>query len=218
MELKITARNLNVSDRFRQYASEKASKVEQFAHRPEELVIRITRHDHNRHSGAEDQVELTVYEPGHVVRAEARAADKFAAFDVAFAKLLERLRRYADKKKVHRGGGHTRIGTSELTASDFAGLDVTPANFDSTGPVSSSADANIEATDQVEPPAEMGESPIVIRRKQFDAQSMSPEEAVSQMELVGHDFYLFVDEETQKPSVVYQRKGWNYGVISLSAQ
>lgn len=216
MELKITARNLNVSDRFRQYVSEKADKVEQFAHRPEELVIRVTRHDHSRQSGAEDQVELTVYEPGHVVRAEARAADKFAAFDLAFAKLLERLRRYADKKKVHRGGGHVRVGVSELTANDFAGLDVTPASFNSAGvvPIHSAP----ESSEQPELAQDMGDSPIVIRRKAFEAQSMSPEEAVSQMELVGHDFYLFVDEESQKPSVVYRRKGWNYGVISLVAR
>ena len=105
MELRISAKNLTVSDRFRDYVTEKAGKVEQFAHRPQELNIKITRHEHSKGAGQEDQVELTVYEPGHVVRAEARASDKFAAFDIAFGKLLERLRRYSDKQKKHQGEG-----------------------------------------------------------------------------------------------------------------
>ena len=71
MELKITAKNLNVSDRFRDYVSEKAGKVEHYSHSPQELIIKVTRHDHSKHAGVEDQVEITVYEPGHVVRAEA---------------------------------------------------------------------------------------------------------------------------------------------------
>lgn len=210
MELKITAKNLNVSDRFREYVSEKAAKVEQFAHRPEELFIRITRHDHNRHAGQEDQVELTVYEPGHVVRAEARAEDKFAAFDIAFGKLLERLRRYSDRKKVHRGGGHKHIGTSELTASDFAGLDVKPAEFGS----AASAPSLATAVDEV---PDFGKSPVEIRRKVFESAPMTVDDAVTQMELVGHDFFLFQDIETGRTSVVYRRKGWSYGVITLNA-
>lgn len=211
MELKITAKNLNVSDRFREYVSEKAAKVEQFAHRPEELFIKVTRHDHNRQSGQQDQVELTVYEPGHVVRAEARAEDKFAAFDIAFGKLLERLRRYSDRKKVHRGGGHKHIGTSELTASDFAGLDVTPAEFGA-----NVAPAAVAATLIDEAP-DFGTSPVEIRRKVFESTPMSVDDAITQMELVGHDFYLFIDSETGNSSVVYRRKGWSYGVITLNA-
>ena len=128
MELKITAKNLTVSERFREYVSDKSSKVEQFSHRPQELNIKVTRYEHNRNAGVEDQVELTVYEAGHVVRAEARASDKFAAFDVAFGKLLERLRRYSDKHKVHRGGNHKNLGTSELTAAGFSQIDLIPAD------------------------------------------------------------------------------------------
>ena len=211
MELRITARNLNVSDRFRDYASEKAGKVEQYAHRPEELFIRVTRHDHNRNSGQEDQVELTVYEPGHVVRAEARAEDKFKAFDIAFGKLLERLRRYSDKKKVHRGGGHKHIGTSELSASDFAGLDVKPASFGGAVLQQTIDEPEIQAA------PDFGKSPVEIRRKEFDSEPMTVDDAITQMELVGHDFYLFVDSESGKTSVVYRRKGWSYGVITLNA-
>jgi hypothetical protein len=61
-------------------------------------------------------------------------------------------------------------------------------------------------------------SPVVIRTKNFGAEWMTVEEAVDRMELVGHDFFLFVDVRTDHPSVVYRRKGWDYGVIALETQ
>lgn len=200
MEIRFTAKNLNISDRFREYVAEKANKVEQFSQRPEELNIKVTRYDHNRKAGQEDSVELTVFEPGHTLRAEAKAADKFSAFDLAFQKLLERLRRYADRHKVHRGGNHKNLGASELSASNFASIDVTPVNHDVlTGKI-----PLLEET-----------AGLVIRRKQFKSSPMTAEQAVDQMELVGHDFYLFHDSESDEPAVVYRRKGYSYGVISL---
>jgi len=201
MELRISARNLSVSDRFKEYVSEKSGKVEQFAHRPQELNIKVTRHEHHS-SGPEDQVELTVYEAGHVVRAEARSADKFAAFDIAFGKLLERLRSYSDKHKIHRGGGHKNIGASELSAADFAQLDIKPL------------DVRVSVDEAPEPV--ILKSPIEIRAKEFPAMPMTKAEAVDHMELVGHDFFLFQDSETGKNAVVYRRKGYSYGVISLT--
>jgi ribosomal subunit interface protein len=207
MEIAISARNLTVSDRFRDYVSERAHKVEQLAHRVQDLTIKVTRHDHSKNSGPEDQVELTVHGDGQIIRAEARAGDKFSAFDIAFAKLAERLRRAADKRKVHHGR-HAPLGTAELTASDFASLDVKPADIALlTGQLGEDPGEVVED--------ELGQSPIVIRRKVFATESMSVEDALDRMELVGHDFFLFKDNETGKASVVYRRKGWNYGVISL---
>ena len=208
MEAKIQARNLTVSDRFRDYVADRIHKVEALTHKLEAFEIKVTRHDHSRTSGPEDQVELTVVEPGHVVRAEAHAGDKFAAFDVAFDKLTERLRRAADRRKVHHGR-HGSPGTAELTASDFAGLDVHGVDADVL------LGAAKPAT-QSEEDAVSGESPIVIRRKEFAAQPMTVSEAIDHMELVGHDFYLFLDSATGKSSVVYRRKGWNYGVLTLN--
>ena len=215
MEINISARNLSVSDRFKDYVQDRAHKVEQLAHRVESLEIKVTRHDHSRNSGPEDQVELTVFEPGHVIRAEAHAGDKFAAFDAALGKLSERLRRAADRRKVHHGR-HGSVGASELSASDFAALDITPANAELlTGPIKvenadRASDVDVESFD-----AEGAQSPIVIRRKKFEANPMTVDEALYHMEMVGHDFYLFLDSETNLPSVAYRRKGWNYGVITL---
>ena len=207
MEISISARNLTVSDRFREYVSERAHKVEQLTHRVHDLTVKVTRHDHSKTSGPEDQVELTVHGDGQIVRAEAQAGDKFAAFDIAFGKLTERLRRASDKRKVHHGR-HGSPGTAELTASDFASLDVTPVDLDVlTGAVHADPD-----NDEID---ELGQSPIVIRHKEFKDEPMSVDDALYRMELVGHDFYLFHDSATDKPSVVYRRKGWNYGVITL---
>jgi ribosomal subunit interface protein len=207
MEINITARNLSVSDRFRDYVAERSHKVEQLAHKVQSLEIKVTRHDHSRTSGPEDQVELTVIEPGHIVRAEAHAGDKFSAFDIAFGKLSERLRRAADRRKVHHGA-HGSIGTSELTATDFESLDIKPVDSDILLGKSS-----VEAEDEG---PDFGTSPVVIRRKEFTGNPMTVDDALYHMELVGHDFYLFNDAATGKPSVVYRRKGWNYGVLTLS--
>ena len=166
--------------------------------------IKVTRHDHSKNAGQEDQVELTVYEPGHVVRAEAKSNDKFSAFDIAFGKLLERLRRYADKQKVHRGGRHKSLGASELSASDFASLDITPIDHD-------------KLTGEIPIISEEESNPVVIRAKEFEKVPMTQQEAVDHMELVGHDFYLFHNSETNRESVVYRRKGYSYGVISLTS-
>ena len=209
MEAKIQARNLMVSDRFRDYVADRTHKIEALTHKLQAFEIKVTRHDHSKTSGPEDQVELTVIEPGHVVRAEAHAGDKFAAFDVAFDKLTERLRRAADKRKVHHGR-HGSAGVSELTATDFAGLDVHAVDADVLLGVSGSSVGETEEISQ------LGQNPIIIRRKQFDGDPMSVSDAIDHMELVGHDFYLFLDSATDKVSVVYRRKGWNYGVLTLN--
>ncbi|MFM7014310.1 MAG: ribosome hibernation-promoting factor, HPF/YfiA family [Actinomycetota bacterium] len=208
MEINISARNFEVSDRFREYVADRSEKVSQLSHRASALNIKVTRYDHSKNSGPEDRVELTVIEPGHVIRAEAQAADKFAAFDIAFGKLSERLRRVGDRHKVHRGR-HRNLSASELSASNFAELDVTPVEADILLPTASTADSQ-------QPEIDLGESPVVIRRKEFKAEPMTVDDALYHMELVGHDFFLFHDSETNRPTVVYRRKGWDYGVISLS--
>lgn len=210
VEIQISARNLTVSDRFRDYVQDRAHKVENLTHRVESLLIKVTRHEH-KSTGLEDQVELTVIEPGHIVRAEAHAGDKFAAFDIALNKLAERLRRASDKHKVHRGQ-HRQHSISEMTAQDFAELDIRPADAEVLLHRVATDSATQAGADEID----LGTSPVVIRRKEFEARPMTVDEALYHMELVGHDFYLFQDSETGKPSVVYRRKGWNYGVITLT--
>jgi ribosomal subunit interface protein len=193
MDITITGRNITISDRFKEFVAEKSERIAHIDSRTDTLEVRVSRHlDRNGNHG-DDHVELTLRGHGVVIRAESGAGDKYAAFDVAIDKLIERVRRAKDRRKIHRGGGHHMMGLSEATAAKFL------------EPV----------VDRLESEEEGIENPIVIRSKEFPATRMTVEEAVDHMELVGHSFFLYIDAETGQPSVVYRRKGWTYGAIAL---
>ncbi|WP_439565141.1 ribosome hibernation-promoting factor, HPF/YfiA family [Microcella sp.] len=214
MDITITGRNIGITDRFRDYATEKAEKIEHLADRAQVLEIKVTRH-HEKSAGRspDDRVEMTLIGPGPVVRAESPGSDKYVAFDLAIDKLLERLRRAKDKKKVHRGN-HRPVSLHEASADGFSVIDITPADPDIIQKVATGA---IPVQAPVDEEADEVYSPVVVRQKVFPAVAMTVDEAVDQLELVGHDFFLFIDAATDRPSVVYRRQGWNYGVIGLEA-
>jgi ribosomal subunit interface protein len=209
MDITITGRGVGIPDRFEDYATEKADKVAQLAEKALALEIKLVRHHETNGTSGDDRVELTLIGPGPVVRAEAAGNDKYAAFDTALDRMLERIRQAKDRKKVHRGQ-HRPVSVAEATSNGRV-LDVVPASADvidavSTGSIPIAVDAAVEEADW---------SPVVIRQKVFPGERMTQEDAVDRMELVGHDFFLFIDARTDRPSVVYRRKGWDYGVIGL---
>lgn len=214
MEITVTGRNLGVTDRFREYAVEKADKVDHLAERAIAFEIKVSRHHETRGSSGDDRVELTLVGPGPLVRAEASGSDKYVAFDLAMAKLVERMRQAKDRKKVHRGQ-HRPVSLREAATDGFSVIDITPASADVIRAVST---GEIPVQSQAEEENPISDSPVVIREKVFPAARMTKEDAVDHMELVGHDFFLFIDAATDNPSVVYRRKGWHYGVISLEEQ
>ena len=210
MDITITGRGVEIPDRFEDYATEKSEKVAHLADKAIVLEIRVIRHHETAGSTGDDRVELTLIGPGPVVRAEAAASDKYAAFDIALDKLLERLRQAKDRKKIHRGARRPE-SLGEATSNGRV-AELVPA---------STALLEAVATGEVPVQQEEGEenwSPVVIREKVFPAERMTKEDAVDQMELVGHPFFLFIDAATDNPSVVYRRKGWHYGVISLDVE
>jgi ribosomal subunit interface protein len=208
MDITITGRGVGIPDRFEDYATEKAEKVEHLADKALALEIKVVRHHETNGSSGDDRVELTLIGPGPVVRTEANG-DKYAAFDVALDKLMERVRQAKDRKKVHRGQ-HRPASMQEVSATGRIG-DIVPASAEV-------IDAVTTGSIPLPVPAEEAEwSPVVIRQKVFPAAVMTQEDAVDHMELVGHDFFLFIDAVTDRPSVVYRRKGWDYGVIGLEA-
>lgn len=215
MDINIVGRNLGITDRFREYATEKADKVAHLAERAISFEIKVSRHNEKLGSqNGDDRVELTLVGPRAVVRSEATGPDKYAAFDIALGKLLERVRRAKDRRKVHRGQ-HRPTSLREASTDGFSavGLAAAPVSvLDQvrTGSVPVVTDEPAEAAE-----AEEEYSPVVIRQKVFASIPMTVDDALYYMELVGHDFYLFVDQETRRPSVVYRRKGWDYGVIAL---
>ncbi|MDR6866362.1 ribosomal subunit interface protein [Microbacterium resistens] len=209
METNIVGVGVSISDRFRMVVEEKTARIETLATKALRLDVKVTHRSYRNGHVEDETVELTLVGRGPVVRAEARDGDKFAALDMAVDKLTEQLRR-AKGKRVD-GRNHPRGAHFEKESGELAGIDVDPVSADKLHAVS---------TGEI-PVAVEGEeeySPVVIRTKNFGAEWMTVEEAVDRMELVGHDFFLFVDVRTDHPSVVYRRKGWDYGVISLTTQ
>ena len=207
MDVNIRGKNVGITDRFEQYVESKAEKVAGLLPKAQSFEVRVARQS-DRSPQHGDQVEITLIGPGPVIRAESAGADKYTAFDMAYGRVLERIRRMKDRRHDRRGKGRTSLG--DAAANDFGMIDVTPAPLEV-----------LESVAMGEAPAaaEAGEeqySPVVIRSKEFPAERLSVEDAVDQMELVGHDFFLFVEHGSGRPSVVYRRKGWNYGVISLA--
>ncbi len=212
MEITLLTHDVTLPDRFRDYVNEKSDRVVALAERALTFQVKVSRENSSRGGPSVDIVELTVVGRGPVIRAEARSEDKYRAFDEALDHLIKRLRRAKDKRAPHHGRQRQK-GLSELSAAGFADIDVTPATVEVLRRVETGAIAIVEPEE--EPLEDQGESPVVIRRKVFPANVLTAEEAVDQMELVGHDFFLYVDRDSHRPSVVYRRKGWRYGVISL---
>lgn len=212
MELNIVGRNLGITDRFRAYAAEKSEKVTHLAERAISLDVKLSRHNEKNGNTGLDRVELTLVGKGPVVRAEADGTDKYAAFDVALGRLLERIRRAKDRRKVHRG---QRRPTSLREATDlgFSEVGVRAAAPEVLEQVRTGSIPVVEESQAAE--EDEVYCPVVIRRKVFASTPMTVDDALYFMELVGHDFYLFIDSETGRPSVVYRRKGWDYGLIGL---
>lgn len=200
MEIVVVGRHTEVAERFRQHVEDKLAKVEHLAPTAQRIDVEVTHENNPRLSGVRERVELTVRAKGPVVRAEAAADDRFGALDLALGKLAERLRRNRDRRKDHRN--HTVVPP----------VDVRPFD-DVSEPAPAEEAPLLEVGQTVE--TTLGDSPVVIRQKLHEAEAMSVDDALYHMEMVGHDFYLFIDSTTRRPSVAYRRRGWSYGVIAL---
>jgi ribosomal subunit interface protein len=206
MDVVVSSRQCEVSERFRSHVEDKLTRLEKHDHRIIRVEVVVERERNarqpERQSQAERQirVELTAKSKGPVLRAEAAAEDKMAALDLALDKMAAQMRRAADRRKVHRGQhAPESIGQAMARASNGV-VAVEDAEF---------------SEHQVGPVAVDGDGPLIVREKTHPASPITLEQALYEMELVGHDFYLFVDKESERPSVVYRRRGYDYGVISL---
>lgn len=214
MDIVVSGRNVEVPDHYRVHVAEKLSKIERFDHKLIRIDVELHHERNRRQSSACQHVEITCKSRGPAVRSEACAADFYAALDAAVGKLEARLRRAADRRRVHYGQRRVK---SVLDAT-------TEAQINESEPVeATSRDEQDRAIDQPDMSAEpaIAATPRedllgrVVRHKEHDAKPMSVDQALHEMELVGHDFYLFADAESGLPSVVYRRKGYAYGVIRL---
>jgi ribosomal subunit interface protein len=214
VEIVVKGRHIEVSDRFRGTVEDKLSKLEKFDHRIIMVDVEVTKEANPRLVDSAVRIEVTVRSRGPVMRAEASGPDKLTALDKATAKLEARMRKAAERRRAHRGGRHRRPDTSTDGARPSSApvpapmltevVDGEPAGADGEGPARF-GDVTV-----------VGDGPLVVREKLHRAAPMSIDQALYEMELVGHDFYLFVDEDGQHPSVVYKRRGYTYGVIRLA--
>lgn len=206
MEIVVVGRNTEISDRFREHIEEKLEKVQQLAPLAQRLDVELTREKNPRLADRAERMELTLRGKGPVIRAEAAASDRYGALDLAYAKLMERLRRARDRRKDHHR--YPIPQPTELPA------DLLPQKEE---PQEEPAPEKPELPSEhgVAVESQLGDSPVIVRQKLHEANPMTVDQALYEMELVGHPFYLFIDEETKQPCVVYHRHGWTYGVLRL---
>jgi ribosomal subunit interface protein len=201
MDVVVTGRHIELSERYREHVSDKLARLEKHDHRIIRVQVEVETERNPRQHDRAVRVELTAFSKGPVIRAEAAAEDKMGALDLAVDKMAAQMRRAADRRRVHRGRPPASVGEA------LAGMET----------ISPDAAAEGEAVEErhVGPITVTGDGPLVVREKSHPAHPMTLDQALYEMELVGHDFYLFVDKESEKPSVVYRRRGYDYGVISL---
>jgi ribosomal subunit interface protein len=217
VEIIVKGRHTDVDDRFRRQVGIKVSKIEKLDPKVIRVDVEVSQERNPRQSARRERVELTIRSRGPVIRAEAAADDRYFALDRAVGKLESRLRRVCDRRKVHHGNH----GSARLAAA----LGAPPAAESSrrvppearSGRVGGGEEQDRYARqdEDIVPIPMEGEGPVVLREKAHRARPMTVDQALFEMELVGHDFYLFRDKERGHASVVYRRRAWDYGVIRL---
>ena len=199
-EIVVKGRNVEVPEHFRMYVAEKLSRLERFDRTIYLFDVELD-HERNRRQRKNCQhVEITARGRGPVVRGEACADSFYAALESAVVKLESRLRRGKDRRKVHYGE-KTPVSLAEATA---------------VAPPADKAVNNGESVDADGAEHKDHAPGRVVRTKEHPATPMSVDDALYEMELVGHNFFLFYDKETERPSVVYRRHAYDYGLIRLS--
>ena len=198
MDIVVRGRNVEVPDHYRQHVAEKLARIERYDHHVKRADVELYHEKNPRQSEICQRVEITCRVKGPVVRSEACAADFYKALDLAVERLERRFRQAADRRRIHHGR-HTpksvAVATSALVES---------------APAGALAVAEVEEDDGL--PDGPGQ---VVREKEHPAKPMTIDQALFEMEQVGHDFFLFADADSGRPSVVYRRHGYDYGVIRL---
>ncbi|MQY15727.1 Ribosome hibernation promotion factor [Streptomyces sp. RB5] len=217
MDIVVKGHKTEVPERFRRHVAEKLKldKIQKYDGKVISLDVEVSKEHNPRLADRSDRVEITVHSRGPVVRAEASAADPYAALDLATSKLEARLRKQHDKRSSRRPG------KGRVSAAEVGDVVANAAQLTDTGELPIAAGQSEESPAEYPPPHKAGplevdgEGPLVVREKTHAAAPMALDQALYEMELVGHDFYLFVDSETKQPSVVYRRHAYDYGVIHL---
>jgi len=244
VDIVVKGRNVEVPDHYREHVADKLARVERYDHKLIRIDVELFHERNPRQKENCQRVEITCKSRGPVVRSESCAADFYTALDTAITRLESRLRRAADRRRVHHGR-HTPISVAAATAAVATGgaalaeRVAAPAGLDGGSPDGRAPALSGAATRTLDGASADGASADgaatgalsddgaeldldehvpgrVVREKEHPGVPMTLDQALFEMELVGHDFYLFSDADTGRPSVVYRRKGFDYGVIRLA--
>jgi ribosomal subunit interface protein len=209
VEIVVTGRNVEVPEHFRVHVADKVARLERYDHKIMGMEVELFHEPNRRQLKNCQRVEITGRGCGPAARAEASAQDFYAALDAAVAKLDARLRRSHDRRRVTGKRARVLAGRGAATAvlDELRQVDVSPEGVGIPGP--RGHDEHLPTPDEPIPGR-------IVRSKVHTADPMSVDDALSRMELVGHDFYLFADADSGEPCVVYRRKGYDYGMIRLA--
>ena len=209
MDIVVKGRNVEVPDHFRDHVATKLAPSERLDSRVIRLDVELAHEKNPRQSDRCQRVEITCVSKGPIIRAEACSDDFYAALDAAVLKLEARLRRANDRRRISHGR-HTPPSVAEATASLPVALPTSRTGDD--------AERAAESVAVLDPPGEPVDdtASLIVRDKTHVAEPMTTADALHEMELVGHDFFLFSDAATGLPSVVYRRHGYDYGVLRLA--
>jgi ribosomal subunit interface protein len=221
-------RRTSVQDRFREYATAKLGKIVKLDQKTISIDVEVTLERNPRQSSQRERVELTLNSRGPVMRAEAAADDRYMALDRALAKLETHMRRAGDRRKTRNTGHSLTAEMNTVPGVPVQAMAARPA-YPADGrdrAVAAENDGSAQAGESDWPETDLqldgivpipmeGNGPLVVREKFHTSTPMTIDRALHEMELVGHDFFLFRDETCHLPSVVYRRQGYNYGVIRL---
>lgn len=199
MDVTVTGRHCSISDALRDHVETRLHSVERLQDRAIRAEVEFTATDVKGSPDQAIEAEITLRSKGPVVRAEGSADDKAAAFERAFERLKTQIRKASDRRKDHKGL-RSAAQVPELLAAE-------QREPEDTGEVARIAGLEV-----------VGDGPLVVREKEFPAVPLSLAQALDEMELVGHDFFLYQDASTGRPSVVYRRRAYDYGVIHLAVQ
>ncbi|MEV6912894.1 ribosome-associated translation inhibitor RaiA [Amycolatopsis sp. NPDC051071] len=229
MDIVVKGRNVEVPEHYRALVSEKLARLERYDKKVIRYDVELFHEPNRRQSKNCQRVEITGKGRGPAVRAEACAGDFYAALDSALNKLENRLRKTHDRRRVHYGRSRPE-SVAEATSMAAAGGMTTDTGHLAGTAVLEAPEAESLANgfaagsgEDFEMPQQRWDDGVtehqpgrIVREKKHDADPMTVDQALYEMELVGHDFYLFNDSDAGCPSVVYRRRGFDYGVIRLS--
>lgn len=198
--VEITGRNVEVPQHFAERVNARLAKIERLDPTLTSFHVELQHEPNPRRADESDRIQITASGKGHLARAEAKEDSFYAALEVAIGRMERSLRKVKARRKISLSGHRTPISVGEATAAlveEAKPQEEAPGKYD------------------VDPYEDQFKPGQIVRRKSHTAKPMSVDEALSEMELVGHDFYLFHDEETDQPSVVYRRHAYDYGLITL---